>query len=344
MGDQGKGLDGTSTRPATKPMPYEDMKADLAKMFDGEQVVIDPNDTSLVLQEGESDGFETLEQIIGKQPENFKNISKPKPSRVESEDQESEDGEESLVLPSSEQDQQPARRERDLSLDERIAIHQEQMRAEMRTYLSAFENSLQRYQPQAQTQPVQPKPAEKLPDYMKYTEEQIAEFAEAYPQEAEQMRMQRRIYTLEQREKEYESREVARDHKQIDSNFESALARLKAELPDVPIDKYLPAATLDKAREMIKASRQTDVNVYGWMQQAVWAQHGPELYKNRSQAKQDDLQLQRAKKQAASQTAAALSSGGQPYQPPQIKRQENDRSVMGGREGFLADLKELGFK
>lgn len=304
-------------RPAPKAMPAADFKNDIIAEF-GEGAELNAQDLAdLNVRSGEPDDNASIEQIVSREAISFGK-----------KDPDPEDDE-----PSGE----PENFRQEPQIDEQMRIHQEMMNAQARTFEKALDQAMSKYET-----PKAPEPKyETEPEYMQYSDEQVAELAREYPYEAQVLMLQRQGYRQEQQLKYFAAREVSRDHSQINKQFDDAYAGLQAKYPGVDIKKYISPELMEKAKEQTRAARKVDADISGWMNQVLWAQYGPELYSGKSQASPNEVAAQRAKKMQSSKTMNALSSGGGTYQPPQ-KSSNTDKTMRGGREGFLADLKAEG--
>ena len=327
----GKGVhEAPSTRPAPKPLPAADFKNELIAEF-GEDAQLNAQELAdLQIRSTEPDENATIAQIVNREALKLEGKAKK------------QDGQQQEFPTEDESEAQAQSHEQDDPLIEQQRIHREQMEAQARIYAQAsaqaVEQALARH---AQQQPATPPPApEKEPEYMQWSDAQIDEMAKDYPYEADMYRLQRQAYRQQKQIEAFEQREIARDHATINNQFDSAYNALAAQHPGVDMKKYISPELMEKAKAQTRAARKTDVDVTTWLNQVFWTQYGPEINKRISAQTNNDLEAQKAKRQAAQKSMSALSSGGGTYQPPSYNN--TDKSIRGGREGFLADLRSEG--
>jgi len=225
-------------------------------------------------------------------------------------------------------------------VEKRFQEFQTRANAEMEIRNRALEQALQKYQkPAEQEKPEQ----QQVPDFMQWTPQQLQQLygedpiaAQIIHQQQTTYRQQEQInFMLRERDQERASHTGQR--------FDDAFKALKAQYPDAEehLKQVYPPEFMQLARKESVNSRNTNADFNAWFEQ-VYAVALLRSGKVRTQ-RQDDLTQKRSeKRQEAIKKTAAVSSGGQPHQSPAHK--SSDRSMRGGRNEMLAEMRQLGFK
>lgn len=226
----------------------------------------------------------------------------------------------------------------DLSIQDQFEAYKAQVEAELDVRNKALDLALSRAQQPATPAPQQVEDEE--PAFMQLTPQQLHQMAETDPFYAQFIAQQQQTYMIQKQVAAMQAHMDKERADHIGRRFDDAYEAFKKQNPDV--DNYIPKDLLDKARKMSVDSRNVNADFASWLEMAYWRQAGPAERKARS-ASADELNVKReSKRQESIKKTAVVSGGGQAFQAPATK--SNDRSMRGGRNDMLEDLKRLGVR
>lgn len=302
----------------TQQMPKAELLAELGKARVDDNTIAEIE--AMQARAGEPDDNRTLDEILASpaaDDEAFKFGS------------EDETPEPQAQVPEPET-QEPAK---ELSIDDRLRIQEEQIRAQMEVYQKAVERQFANLRPDPQ-----PAPQAQEPDYMQYTQAQIDAWREQDPYGAALLELRQADYRKTKELEQLRQHQVERDQDLVRARFSEALNAVKEKYSDA--ESFLPKELMTQALDMAVKSRNHSADFKGWME-TTYRNAAFDAKVAQAQAKADELSQKRdEKRQASIKATQAAGGGGGVYQAPAFKT--NDRSMRAGRADMLAELKALG--